>query len=400
MKILLKLMVIIAEFIITLILTCVFNISHIVNVKIGYIIGAFAVFLTFLFFLILNIIDKTKKINKKDETIKELNLKISNLSDIKNKTGRDIGDRRFIMSLSQYISEPLKISLLEKAVNENNNVLAALVLANFYSSGIEHDKKYILQKNSEKAFEIYEFIKEYDDYGVSAWELGYAYENKQIESSIILSDSDRLQKAREYFEESAAKGYAKAYNSLGKFYYYGKGGLQKSFTDAMKNYSKAAELGDVYGIMNCGHISMKRYYETKENDCLEEAERYFNEAASYNNSEGLLHLGIIYEIKSHNDSKNILRAKEYYTKAVLSVKNQYSATAYYKLGKLLNNHPCLKNDSDVIDALKPIKYSDLSIECFTRAYQIFQNLDTSKERLDGQYSQCFNELIESFLAIK
>ena len=171
MKILLKLMVIIAEVIITLILTCVFNISHIVNVKIGYIMGVFAVFLTSLFFLILNIIDKTKKINKKDETIKEINLKISNLSDIKNETDSDIGDRRFIMSLSQYISEPLKISLLEKAVNENNNVLAALVLANFYSSGIEHDKKYILQKDSEKAIKIYEFIKEHDGYGVSAFTL-------------------------------------------------------------------------------------------------------------------------------------------------------------------------------------------------------------------------------------
>lgn len=258
---------------------------------------------------------------------------------------KDKGNHLFLMALSQSLYEPLKIDLLEKAVVEHNNVLSALVLANLYNSGMEYNGKQVLFKSSEKAAEIYTKISEYDPYGVCDWELGWFYENQLIDAAKSLPLSECLIIAREYYEKSAEKGYAKAYNSLGKFTHYGLGGMIRSFTKAMEYYIKAASLGDIYAIMNCGLTSMDRFYDDPtRKDSLDEAEQYFISAALYNNNEGLLQLGIIYEIKINDDVNNLNKAKEYYIKSVLAVENQYSATAFYKLEKLINNNTILKND--------------------------------------------------------
>lgn len=309
----------------------------------------------------------------------------------------DEGDRLFLMALSQNLNEPLKIGLLEKAVIEHNNILSALVLANLHYSGIEHNGKQLLSQNREKAAEIYVRMKEFDPYGVCYWELGWLYENQLINAAKLLSRFECLSKAHEYYEKSAEKGYAKAYNSLGKFAFYGYGGATKSFTSAMEYYIKAASLGDIYAIMNCGHINMKRYYDNpNRKESLEEAEKYFIKAALYNNSEGFLQLGIIHEIKMTDDKKHLSKAKEYYIKAFIAVENQYGATAYYKLGKLINNNVDLIKDNDIIIALGDRRYQDLSIECFTRSYEIFQTLELNHGRLYGMYRECYMELIEIF----
>lgn len=307
------------------------------------------------------------------------------------------GDKLFLMALSQNLYEPLKIGLLEKAVIEHNNILSALALANLHYSGIEHNGKQILPQNREKAAEIYIRMSEYDPYGACYWELGWLYENQLIDVTKSLSRFECLKIAREYYEKSAEKGYAKAYNSLGKFTFYGYGGANKSFTTAMEYYIKAASLGDIYAIMNCGHINMDRYYDNpNRKESLEEAEKYFIKAALYNNSEGFLQLGIIHEIKMADDINHLNKAKEYYIKAFISVENQYSATAYYKLGKLINKNIDLKIDNDISTALGDRRYQDLAIECFTRSYEIFQTLDLNNGRLDGSYRDCYMDLIEAF----
>lgn len=307
------------------------------------------------------------------------------------------GDRLFLMALSQSLYEPLKIGLLEKAVVEHNNVLSAIVLANLYYSGVEQNGKQILRKSSEKAADIYTTISKYDSFGVCEWELGWFYENQLIDAAKALSRSECLNIAREYYEKSAKKGFAKAYNSLGKFIHYGFGGMEKSFTKAIEYYIKAANLGDIYGIMNCGLTSMDRYYDdSTRKEALDEAEKYFINAALYNNNEGLLQLGVIHEIKIADAREHLNKAKEYYIKAFLVVENQYSATAYYKLGKLINNNEVLKKDEDIIAALGKRRYQDLAIECFTRSYEIFQTLDLKCERLDGKYRECYMELVDIF----
>lgn len=149
--------------------------------------------------------------------------------------------------------------------------------------------------------------------------------------------------------------------------------------------------------MNCGLINMDRYYDDpNRKESLEEAEKYFIKAALYNNSEGYLQLGIIHEIKMADYIKYLSQAKEYYIKAFIAVENQYSATAYYKLGKLINNNVDLKMDNDIIRALGDSRYQDVAIECFTRSYEIFQTLDLNNGRLEVIYRDCYIDLIDVF----
>lgn len=400
MRILNKIFIVIIEAMAAYFITKLFNISSLISINIGYLIGVIIILLSIFFFImqyVLKVIEESKE-NK--EKVQKLSARISNMNQIKLDMQSNKGDRLLLMSLSKSIYEPLKISLLEKAV-ENNNVLAALMLANLYYSGIKHEGKCVLPRSPEKAAEIYIKIKEHDVYGVSEWELGWFYENNLIEDAKNLSESERLKKARKYYEESVYKGYAKAHNSIGKFLYRGWGGLNRSFTEAMENYRTAAKNDDVYGIMNCGLISMDKYYEnSKEKAFLEEAEKYFIHAASYNDAEGLLQLGIVYEIKIQDNIKYLNNAKKYYLKVATIAKNQYSATAYYRLGKLLNNHSDLQRDTDIINVFNNIKHQDLAIECFTRAYNIFQSLDLNGDRLDGKYRECFDNLIQVFKNIK
>ena len=309
-------------------------------------------------------------------------------------------NRLFLMSLSQPIYEPLKIGLLEKAMLEYNDILSALLLANIYISGVEHNGKVIIPPNTEKAFDIYSRMCKHDPFGVCEWELGWFYENKLISDGDSLSCEERLKKAKHYYDDSAQKGYAKAFNSLGKFSHYGMGGVKKSYMDAMMYYIEAAKLGDIYAIMNCGLTSMEQYYtDTSNKEYLEEAEQYFLKAALYNNNEGLLQLGIINEIKMSDKVDCLHKAKEYYIRAFLNVENQYSATAYFRLGKLINNNPELTDDSEIIDALNTKRFNNLAIECFTRAYEIFQTLDITNGRLDGKYKDCYIELVSIFTSI-
>lgn len=65
---------------------------------------------------------------------------------------------------------------------------------------------------------------------------------------------------------------------LGKFYYKGWGGLDYNYNEAERNYSRAAELDDVYAIMNYGLLSMRRYYDHKQKKDLLETEFYFIKA--------------------------------------------------------------------------------------------------------------------------
>lgn len=300
------------------------------------------------------------------------------------------------MSLRQPLFEPLKLSLLKKAT-EDNHVLSALILSNLYNSGIEYKNECVLKRDVEESAKIYLRIEPYDKYGVSDWMLGWYYENNSIDDAKLMTEEKRLEIAKDYYSKSAEKGYPKAFNSIGKFLYYGMGGLKIDHAEAIRNYKIAADKGDVYGIMNCGLASIKRYYQNKTDEAsLEEAERYFSTAAMYNNSEGLLQLGIIYEIKMSKDANNLERAKRYYIKAISNVENQYSATAYYKLGKLINRNNSLSNDKEISDALGERQYDDLAIECIARAYRIYQTIKQNEDRLDYEYSKDFDELMKVF----
>ena len=173
--------------------------------------------------------------------------------------------------------------------------------------------------------------------------------------------------------------------------------------DCNRYYLNAAEGGDVYGSMNCGHVYMNAYYADNNSVYnLDKAEKYYKEAAQMKSAEGFLNLGIVYEIRAEIDAGNIdllLISKEYYSKAVSGVRNQYSATAYYKLGKLINNNPTFNKDKLIVNALGKCQYANLAIECFARSYLIFQDVKNNNDKLDGKHLKCFEELTDIFKKI-
>lgn len=310
----------------------------------------------------------------------------------------EIGDfttdtnRCFLMALTQDLCEPLKIELLNYAA-ENNHVLAALFLGNIYSSGVKMHDNLVIEKNNEKAFKIYQSIQPYDPYGISDWMMGWLYEKKRIDDAKKLSEHNRLAKARAFYESSAKKDFPKAKNSLGKFYHYGWGGFQKSSTETNAYYKEAAKGRDIYGIMNCGHLEMEQYEHSSNEICyLENAKKYFEDAAKFNNIEGYLQLGIVYE-----KYKDYEQAKKCFLHSLMGPKNKYSATGYYKLGCLINQNHISKDDQDLVGLFTQEKVADISIECFKKAYEIFQSYTINGLQISGYYyKSCYDNLINSF----
>ncbi len=391
MKIFSKVLIILFQAVLAYIITKLCDISTKISINIGYVIGLLIILITCVFFVlqeILNLKQNQKNLKQKMEQ----SFSNSSQSNIPLNEKSNEVNHLLLMSLCQSLYEPLKFSLLEKSTVECSNLLSALILADFYNSGVSLDCKNIMPRNREKSAEIYEKFSHIDEYGVCYWELGWFYENNLINSARELDELERQKKAKSYYEKSAEKKFPKAYNSLGKFYHYGYGGVEKSFVESMKYYTKAADSDDIYAIMNCGLTCMEEYSKAPtKSDLLDEAEKYFLKAASYNNAEGLFQLGNVYEIRTKQDKTFLNKAKEYYIKALLSVKNQYGAAAYYRLGKLINKYN-LHSDNDIIFALNLDETQKLSFECFSQAYNIFKKLDTFGERLDGQYRKYYEEL--------
>lgn len=335
----------------------------------------------------------------KERQVAELKSKITNISTFGKEPNDDKGTRLMLMALCQKNTEPLKYKLLNESIYEYNNLMAAILLANAYKTGVKNNDHIIISPDVEKAYNIYVYIESFDILGISDWELGWIFENDIIELSHKMSESERKETACEYYKKSASKGFAKAYNSLGKFYYKGWGGLDYNYHEAEKNYSKAADLNDVYAIMNYGLLSMRRYYDHNQEKDLLEAEKYFKKAIQYDNSEGYLQLGIINEIRIEQDTKYRQDAVYNYLKSINTVENQYSATAYFKLGKLINKYVDLTKDKDIISTFDTINPENLSIECFKRSYDIFHRIEEENGRLDGDYIGYYDELKDHFYNI-
>ncbi len=317
------------------------------------------------------------------------------------------GDAYLLMSLTQNLNEPLKIKYLEKA-KEQGSELASLILANLYSSGVEKDKKIVIEQNREKAADIYlHMIKEgFDNHGVANWQMGYYYENNLIKVARRLTDDNaRYKKAVKYYKESANKGFGKANNSLAVYCRNGLGGVRENLMEAEKNYMKACDYGDVYAFVNYGHLSLQQYEGAKILDIrlLTSAEESFKIASKFDNNEAYYQLGQVYSIKAKieaNKADYIKKAAYNYIQAFSKVNNMYSASAYYQLGKLINfsrslgdDKADLTKDSKVSKALKDPKFEDLAIECLMRAYDQFEKI--GKSRLGYKYGLVYEELKDS-----
>lgn len=389
---------VIAEFSLTYIIEKIYDIK-VDSVSLVFLIGIPTVILTLLIGMFYDYSLLKKQEKDKNIQINELMSKISILNTLGVDPNNDKGTRLMLMALCQSNTEPLKYRLLDEATFKYRNLMAGLLLANSYKIGIKKNNNFIVSPDRKKAFEIYNYLESFDIIGVSEWELGWIYENDLLDLTHHLSDLERKKTACEYYQKSAMKGFAKAFNSLGKFYYKGWGGLEYNYHEAERCYSKAADLDDVYAIMNYGLLSMRRYKDHNLEKDLLEAESYFIKATQYDNAEGYLQLGIINEIRSEHDSKFIEDAVDNYLKTINTVENQYSATAYFKLGKLINKLEKLKNDKRIINILGDVSPEELSIECFNRAYGIFHRIEEENARLDGDYIEFYDELKDHYYKI-
>ncbi len=304
------------------------------------------------------------------------------------------GQRFFDMALSQKMCSPLQMELLKHAANEHN-VYAALTLASLYTTEPELNGSTASAKEYDMAAEVYKSISEFDTTGVSDWMLGWFYENNYTSEAQALEKEQRLELAKDCYIISKAKGYPKAINSIGKFYYYGWGGYELSEVKAIHHYEEAADLDDVFGCMNCGHAEMERYKVKGRPENLRQAREYFTKAAQYNNTEGWVQLGnVCIECGDYTN------AKECYLKSLNGGINPYVATGYYQLGCLINNSKISDKDSEIRLALGCSQNADYAIECFKKSYEIYQASLINGIGINGFYRTCYEKLVAAFETIK
>lgn len=285
--------------------------------------------------------------------------------------------------------------MLEDAL-EKNNLLAGLILGNYYQCGFQNKDKVLIEKSDEKAYEIYMKVNPYDQFGITDWLIGWGYEKGHIGKS--LTEQQRMNNAEEWYEKSKNKGLPKAYNSLGKIYYKDK--LRQ--TDAVQFFKEACNRGDIYGALNAGHYFMEQYKIKKEVVYLKAAKKYYEIAAKKDSNEGYEKLGIIYENLAQEDFpskiEHLDNAKKNYISSFAKVENHYAASGYYNLGCLIVNYPKLLADKDIAKALgtKKVRFDDFSIECFMRAYEIFSDLLRKEVKIGEVYNSYYQKLCTSF----
>lgn len=347
--------------------------------------------------------EKVETERKKNVALEEENKRLKNyiensISGIKQSKsnyrvlyGEDkIGNNLLLMALTQDPTKPLKLKMLEEAANKYNNFISSIILANIYEYGIEKDNKVILKGNREESFKIYLKIHKNDIFGVSAWKLGYYYQNNLVKAANRLSETKRFKCAERFFKESSEKGFPKAKNSLGKLISDKKLGYSPiTHEDIMISlYKEASDLGDNYATVNLGNYYLKKYYFEKETESLEKAKELFEKAAEMDTLEAFVKLGVIY-IKLDN----IEKAQENLEKCTLFGVNQYSASAYFLLGYLAKNYSKKINENRLKSLIN--KDKGLVEGFYDLSKKTFNVIEQGEDKIVGDSKRYHNLLIKS-----
>lgn len=347
-------------------------------------------------------LEQINKISKEKDELsgkcKNFDVKIRNLestiSDYENSSLKNFKSEAnvyFLMSLTQNYFEPLRIEYLKEAA-KSKHVFAALILGNLYETGLTYNNMEIVPKDYDKAKNLYMEVKDNDCFGVSEWLLGWLYEKRLTTESKSIPEEQCLNQAKIFYEQSRDKGFPKAYNSLGKFYEYGWGGLGKNINKDRQNYSTASEMGDIHGSLNCGHSNLNEYLKTRNDDRLNDAIEEYQKAAQKSSVEGWFKLAYSLSLKSDIDG-----AKIYYIKAISGLQdNIYCAAAYYNLFLFIKQNK-LHNDKDIIIAIfgndsTSIGEAGVLLECIIRSYTIFSNAEKNGIILTKEYKEYFEEI--------
>jgi len=396
----------------------IFDIPHNINIRIGLLIGLITGIVFMFALCVISLHDKIAQLKKEKiniteqfqdekfqiiEKYQEENKQvITELQCIKSGNISE-GDKLFHMALTQSLSEPLKYSTLEKCVTEYKHPQAAAILGGFYEDGIEIDEKILCEKNIEKAADLYKKCcdSDSDSFGLNQWLLGWIYEKKLIKEAKEMVNNTHNKTAFSFYNKSAENGFAKGYNSLGKFYQFGlHDENEKDFSKALKNYEIGREKGDVYAILNCGHLYKERYEFTLKNNeneafhNLDQAVERYNEARKQESNEAYMQLAMIYEMNLIKYGKEPFDVADYYIKSA-SVKNQYGATALYKLGEWLLKNDYLQKNEKITNKLNHDTINDPVIICYINSYTIFSNL-IAQNKVEDEYMEYYKKLLKKF----
>lgn len=363
--------------------------------SISVFVGVVLLLIIFLLWVInFNKDEKQKMIEEIDElknNLKEVEKKNTELQNFPIES--TLGNRLFLMAISQDLSNPLFIGILEKAVFDEKNILAGYLLGNIYSSGLEQNGKIIIKCDYNMATKVYRIINENDQYGVSDWMLGWFYQLNLIDDAQAKTEEENVRIAREYYECSRKKGYPKAFNSLANLMINKHAGFDASNEiEAISLYHEAAKLNDNYALLNCGH-----YYKNQRKNYAV-ALKYYLQSAELNCPEGCVNVGEIYEILSTTDNgmdnENLIKACHNYISCIklgesFSLKNQkkkFVAKAYYKLGNIMNNMDVL--DEEIKSFFDNMEHRDFGPHCLSNAYDILTeiidslSIDNNEEFID------------------
>ena len=320
---------------------------------------------------------------------KQLDEKSNKLNSILNEISIDAksdnaGNRLFLMSLTQDIAEPLRIEYLKTALDEYNNVLAGLLLGNIYSNMVERNGEIVFKADWDKAAEVYEKLKDYDNYGVSQWMLGWCYQNRFIKSAKKMKPEESMAKALEFYQESEKCNFPKAYNSIANLMQIN--AVPKGNENRMIHYyEKASELNDIYGTINSGIVYFKKYKISKTQDDFDDTEEYFLKAIKYESPNSYLYLSQLYiEYFNNTNNQEILKkAIPLLLKLIKYGANQLTAAAFVVLGQQIKDHRFLINDE--IRNLFPEKNdSELPLEFVLKAKSIFEYLEANDKMISEE----------------
>ena len=383
------------------------------KVKLPYVWFILIVMIAIVAFLLIYL---QKKANKQLEQLKDenkkLNCRLTNLSSIKQEDYEEEGTQYLLMALCQNYDEPQRLIYLKKA-KDKGNLLAALLLANDYKTGIKHaNGEWLLEPDRSEAFNIYKSMVDMDQSGVCAWELGWMYQWGLGDTNKI-DEKTRGEIAWKYYKQAAGEDktnestpsphFVKAYNSLGNFLWEGWGSQPQNIDKAKEYFSIAAKRGDIYAKVNFAIASKTTFMlDAKKNPVyLDIAKKYLEEAAVYKNSQAYVELGILNEIYAdieQEDSKKKDRYQEAarnYLSAIRLIKNQYAAAAYFKLGNLIQQH---KTELPLDEIMEELGNSDddSTVTCFVQAYNLFRETINRGVGVDNNYMDYYKELVKRF----
>ena len=371
-----------------------------VGIKNVYII-MLVLLLIFLIWFLSSYFEEAKKLIEKErennKAVREKNEGLRNkyncmISELNNVEKMNESNKRYNVAMTLDTFEPAKFKLLDELAEKYHHVYAAMLLGNFYHSGLFNGSVEVIKKDYEKAYYYYSLVEEYDHTGIAAWRMGWMHEKNQIDRHLSQNEQDEI--ALKYYQISKDKNFVKAYNSIGKFHNEGRGGLTVNLNDAIYHYRTATIMGDTFSVLN------EAYIHAKNPESFSSAIECFNMAIDYGTPIAFLKFGEFIEenidlLSGTKYALTLEKAFDLYCTATTFNKGPVSARAYHKLGKLVDKYPdIILNKEEVINNIFENRSNNLVKDAYKKALEIFEYNREKNVVLTATDMSVYNELLK------